>query len=64
MRRWLFERALPARLDAAEAEWHAAQPPAAAPPVVIDHAIDPELQTGDSQLLGGPMSIHAPWERQ
>jgi hypothetical protein len=32
--------------------------------VVIDHAIDPELQTGDSQLLGGPMSIHAPWERQ
>jgi hypothetical protein len=28
-----------------------------APPVVIDHAIDPELQTGDSQLLGGAMSI-------
>jgi len=26
-------------------------------PVVIHHAIDPELQTGDSQLLGGAMEI-------
>jgi hypothetical protein len=60
----VFERALPGRLDAAEAEWHAAQPPDMLPPVVTHHAINPELQTGDSQLLGGPMSIHAPWERQ
>ena len=32
-----------------------------APPVVVEHPIDPELQTGDSRLLGGAMSIHAPW---
>jgi hypothetical protein len=53
----VFERTLPAKLDAAEAEWHAAQPPAVAPPEVVHHPIDPELQTGDSRLLGGAMSI-------
>jgi hypothetical protein len=26
-------------------------------PVVIHHAIDPELQTSESRLLGGAMSI-------
>jgi hypothetical protein len=55
---------LPAKLDRAEAEWHQAQPPDVPPPVVVEHAIDPELQTGDSQLLGGGMSIHAPWKRE
>jgi len=29
----------------------------------VQHPINPELQTGESQLLGGPMSIHAPWKR-
>ena len=53
----MFERTLPAKLDAAEAEWHAAQPPGMPAPVVTHHAIEPELQTGDSQLLGGAMSI-------
>jgi len=53
----VFERTLPAKLDAAEAEWHAAQPPDMPSPVVIHHAIDPELQTGDSRSLGGAMSI-------
>jgi hypothetical protein len=49
-------------LDAAEDAWHAAQPKAP-DPVIIEHPIDPVLQTGDSALLGGGMSIHAPWKR-
>jgi len=49
-------------LDAAEAEWHKAQP-APPPPIVIEHPINDELQTGDSRLLGGEISIHAPYER-
>lgn len=27
---------------------------------VIEHAIDDNLQTGESRLLGGAISIHAP----
>jgi len=53
---------LPAKLDAAEAEWHKAQPPAP-PPIVIEHPINDDLQTGASRLLGGEISIHAPYER-
>jgi len=49
-------------LDAAEAAWHSAQP-TAPDPVIIEHPIDPILQTGDSQLLGGAMEIKAPWKR-
>lgn len=30
-------------------------------PVVIHHPVDTELQTGESQLLGGAMEIKAPW---
>ena len=56
-----FEKTLGPRLDRAEADWHAAQPPAIEPPVIVHHDIDPVLQTGDSRLLGGAMSIHAPW---
>ena len=55
-----FEKTLGPRLDRAEADWHASQPEAPLP-VVIHHEIDDELQTGDSRLLGGAMSIHAPW---
>jgi hypothetical protein len=51
-----------ASLDAAEDAWHEAQPKAP-DPVIIEHPIDPVLQTGDSALLGGGMSIHAPWKR-
>lgn len=29
-------------------------------PVIIHHPIDDQLQTGDSRLLGGEMSIKAP----
>ena len=42
--------------------WHAAQPEPQAS-IVIEHPIDPVLQTGDSQLLGGAMEIKAPWKR-
>jgi len=42
--------------------WHAAQPEAP-DPVIIEHPIDPVLQPGASQLLGGAMEIKAPWKR-
>ena len=45
-------------LDAAEAAWHAAQP-TAPDPVIIEHPMQPD----DNELLGGGMSIHAPWKR-
>lgn len=32
-------------------------------PVIINHPIDDELQTGESRLLGGAMSIHAPYRK-
>jgi hypothetical protein len=32
-------------------------------PIIVEHPIDDELQTGDSRLLSGAMSIHAPWDR-
>jgi hypothetical protein len=32
-------------------------------PVITHHPIDEELQTGDSLLLGGGMSIQAPWKQ-
>jgi hypothetical protein len=51
-----------ASLNAAEDAWHAAQPKAL-DPIIIEHPIDPVLQPGDSALLGGGMSIHAPWKR-
>ena len=31
-------------------------------PVITHHLIDDTLQTGDSRLLGGGMSIQAPWK--
>lgn len=30
-------------------------------PVIIEHPIDEKLQTGESRLLGGAISIHAPY---
>ena len=47
-----------ASIDEQVDAWHAAQPKAP-DPVIIEHPIEP----GDSQLLGGGMSIHAPWKR-
>ena len=55
-----FEKTLKPRLDREERRWHEAQP-TEPKPVVVHHEIDDTLQTGDSRLLGGAMSIHAPW---
>jgi hypothetical protein len=49
IRQWWFELTLPAKLDAAEADWHATQP-TAPDPIIVEHP-------------GGGMSIHAPWKR-
>ena len=57
-----FHATLPAKLDAAEAAWHATQPKAP-DPIIVEHPIDDTLQTGDSRLLGGGMSIQAPWKQ-
>jgi hypothetical protein len=57
------EALLEVRLDAAIEDWHETQPPATPMPVVIEEPVNPDLQTGDSALLGGAISIHAPWER-
>jgi hypothetical protein len=54
---------LPAKIDAEIKDWHDSQPPSIEPPIFREEPIDPELQTGESQKLGGPMSIHAPWRR-
>jgi hypothetical protein len=56
-----FHATLKPRLDRTIQDWHNSQPPNLPPPVVLDHPLDPELQTGESRLLGGAMSIHSPW---
>jgi hypothetical protein len=55
-----FQATLKPRLDRAIEDWHEAQPQTT-DPVVVNEPIDDELQTGESRLLGGGMSIHAPW---
>ena len=62
IRQWWFEKTLPAKLDAAEAEWQKAQP-LPQPPLLIEHPVNDELQTGASRLLGGEISIHALYDR-
>ena len=62
VKRLIAEQKTLASIDAAEDAWHAAQP-TAPDPVIIEHPIDPVLQTGDSQLLGGAMEIKAPFLR-
>jgi len=47
-----------ASIDQQVDAWHDAQPKAP-DPVIIEHPIEP----GDNELLGGGMSIHAPWKR-
>lgn len=51
-----------ASIDKQVDAWHGTQPAAPAP-IIVEHPIDDTLQTGDSRLLGGGMSIHAPWKR-
>jgi len=36
---------------------------AAPEPVIVHHPIDDTVQSGDSRLLGGGMSIQAPWKK-
>jgi hypothetical protein len=47
-----------ASIDKQVDAWHEAQPEPPAP-IIVEHPIQP----GDSELLGGGMSIHAPWKR-
>lgn len=49
------------RLDDAIEEWHSTQP-VAPQPKIIEHAVDPDLQTGESALLGGALEIKSPWK--
>ena len=57
---WKFHATLKPRIDVAVEDWHATQPPAMPEPVIEHHPIEP----GDSRLLGGPISIHSPWDRE
>jgi len=52
-----------ASIDQQVDAWHDAQPPMTPPPTVVEHPIDTTVQPSASQLLGGGMSIHAPWKR-
>ena len=52
-----------ASIDQQVDAFHAAQPKAP-DPVIIEHPIDPAVQTGDSQLLGGAMEIKSPWRNE
>ena len=51
-----------ASIDQQVDAWHEAQPEPPAP-IIVEHPIDETVQTGDSLLLGGSISIHAPWKR-
>ena len=55
-----FHATLKPRLDRAIEDWHADQPPKPTP-VVVHEPPNDELQTGESRLLGGAMTIRSPW---
>ena len=59
-KQFIAEQKTLASIDQQVNAFHAAQP-TAPDPVIIEHPIDPVLQTGDSQLLGGAMEIKSPW---
>ena len=59
-KQFIAEQKTLASIDQQVNAFHAAQP-TAPDPVIIQHPIDPVLQTGDSQLLGGAMEIKSPW---
>jgi hypothetical protein len=58
-----LEQKIRGKVDAEIDKWHINPPTKTALPTIVEHPIDTELQTGESQKLGGPMSIHAPWRR-
>ena len=52
------------RITDAIEDYQRAEPAAPpAPPPILEHPVDDQLQTGDSRLLGGPMEIKSPWRR-
>ena len=59
-KQFIAEKKTLASIDQQVDAWHAAQP-TAPDPVIIEHPINPVLQPGDSQLLGGAMEIKSPW---
>ena len=56
-----FEKTLTPKIDRAIEDWKATQPIEVTLPRIIEHLIDTDVQTGESQLLGGAMEIKAPW---
>jgi hypothetical protein len=64
LKRIWFEAKLKARLDMIELEnkiKSEIEREKKNKPVYIEHEIDPELQTGESQKLGGAMELRVPW---
>lgn len=62
-----FEAKLKARLDMVELENRIEseiEREKANRPIYIEHPIDPVLQTGESQKLGGAMELKAPWYKE
>lgn len=49
-------------INRVKAEMQAMDP--APKPVITEHPIDETLQTGESRLLGGGISIQAPWKSE
>ena len=49
------------KIDRAIKDWEATQSIDVKPPTIIEYPIDKTVQTGKSQLLGGPMEIKSPW---
>lgn len=63
-KRLWFESKLEARLKMIELENQIEseiEREEAAKPIYTEHPINPELQTGESQKLGGAMQLTAPW---
>lgn len=55
------EMLIESHLDAAIDAFHATQPPAMAEPLISEQPVNPDLQPGDSALLGGELRIQSPW---
>ena len=64
-KRFVNEQKTIASIDTQVVEFMAEQEKMDAPPVpvITHHPIDDKVQTGDSRLLGGGMSIQAPWKQ-
>lgn len=62
-----FEAKLKARLDMIELDDRIAselEREIEQKPIVTEHPIDPVLQTGESQKLGGALQLTAPWYKE